>query len=661
MTDESFQTPSIQARIAALNLGHVGRAPTRTSTAVGSNEYPSERPTLEQRSYSINAASQVGISSIAKHQIGNEPVGSRRNGILPPPTITRNGHVGSKPRPPPRLPPRTPSQPSPSLPPRRHLNRQDSTESIASTISNISGLSNGTARTSASRKPSMDGERMMAPVFDPTNLLPLPPKRPIQGAEKQRIGVKGRRSTPSGTPVEISPLPNLPSLPPRPSARNDSLGAVRRLPLEQPPASIRSASSFSRNQPNGNFTTNMWDKTVPNPSSTFIPVIGVSPSASIPPQVPLTSRPNLSKPQASNQKLQSTGLASCLLCRDFSGPDSHAAKYPRESIPSLDWLATQLVAPFSSLTDKARAIFTWLHHNISYDVVAFFNNKVQPSTPASTISTGLAVCEGYAGLFTAIATKAGLESVVVGGHGKGYGFCNIPPGGPVPAEYSTHAWNAVRIDNGEWKLIDCCWGAGGVNGKGQPYNKTFTPRHFTMSNNEFGNTHFPTNKSQFFRTDGRHVSWEEYIIGDRGGDHVRVYSGDADAEGLSETTFLPKYLKIPVAPSKHSGPTVRFQFEKRCEHWDPVKHGPGKPYVFILGVHGVDGREEDNIPFETNGSFWWIDVTPQNLGAPGQTVSIYTIATIGDGTGRGLSVEEYRLSKGRKGWSGVAIAAWELI
>lgn len=329
-------------------------------------------------------------------------------------------------------------------------------------------------------------------------------------------------------------------------------------------------------------------------------------------------------------------------------------------MPSLDWLATQLVAPFSSLTDRARAIFTWLHHNISYDVDAFFNDALQPSTPASTLLTGLAVCEGYAGLFTAIATIAGLESVVVGGHGKGFGFSALAPGAPTPPEESNHAWNAVKIDNGEWKLIDSCWGAGNIRGAGQPYNKDFSPQFFTMSNNDFGLRHFPTNKSQLFRTDGRRMTWEEYITGDRSPEKARIY-GHAGSEGLSDTKFLPPYLKIPVAPSKHGGPTVRFQFERTCEHWDPIRNGPGKPYVFILSIHGVDGRADDHVPFETNGFCWWADVPPQKLGAPGQKITICTVSTLGGGNGRGLSVDEYRLAKGRKGWSGECVAEWELV
>lgn len=85
-----------------------------------------------------------------------------------------------------------------------------------------------------------------------------------------------------------------------------------------------------------------------------------------------------------------------------------------------------------------------------------------PSTPEKTISSGLAVCEGYAGLFAALALKAGLQAMVCSGASKGFGHTPLEPGQPVPAFKSTHAWNAVCIDNGEWKLVDPCWGAGHV-------------------------------------------------------------------------------------------------------------------------------------------------------------------------------------------------------
>lgn len=220
----------------------------------------------------------------------------------------------------------------------------------------------------------------------------------------------------------------------------------------------------------------------------------------------LSSRPTTSQPN---------DTASCLRCRDFSAADAHAARFPREAIPSTDlsWLAHQLTFPFPSATDKARAIFTWLHHNINYDTVAFFGNNIKPSTPASTIASGLAVCEGYAGLFAALGVKAGLEAIVVSGHGKGAGYQDPKPGQPLPGFKASHAWNAVRIDDGEWKLIDPCWGAGCLMNGQTSYTRRFEPRMFTMDNDEFGRRHYPTDKTMFFRNDGRAgISWEEYLL-----------------------------------------------------------------------------------------------------------------------------------------------------
>lgn len=670
---------SIQDRIEALNLGHVGRAPTMPRASFGEQEQEEEeeamdRPQFNHRSHSINIAPTLGQHSISMNGVGNKPRGPKRNGVLPPPTITRTGQSVSKapkPKPPPMLPPREEAlQLPPPLPQRQppggQLVKWDTLTSTIPKMSSASILSHGTARTSNSVRPAMDGGRKMPPAFNSSTLSNLP-QHSDRATEKARMPFVKTKSTPNVTKQEKALPPKLRSLPPktpaRPTVRNESSQSVRKLPPQQPPERVaRSALSFRMNKPDSN-----EDDIVTNREDSIPATEGLvpSPAPGPPPPVPLASRPDLSKLLATKPKPQVMARPqSCLLCRDFSGPDSHAAKFPRMSVPSLDWLANQLVAPFPSPTDKARAIFTWLHHNISYDVVAFFNNKVQPSTPASTLASGLAVCEGYAGLFTTIATKAGLESIVIGGHGKGYGHSTPSPGAPVPPKSAGHAWNAVKIDNGEWKLIDPCWGAGNVSGKGQPYNKQFSPSHFTKSNEDFGLTHYPNNQDHFFRNDGRQISWEEYITNDRRPELVRIYSGVAEEEGISKSKFLPEYLKLPVGGSpqhREASKVIRFLFERLCEHWDPIRNGRGKPYIYILCIHGLDGREDDSLPFETDGRRWWLDVQMTQLGVPGQTITIYAISTFGNESGRGLSLEEYRQYKGRKGWSGNALAAWELV
>ncbi|KAL8675556.1 MAG: hypothetical protein Q9168_000068 [Polycauliona sp. 1 TL-2023] len=670
MAAASPQPQSIHSRIAALNLGHVGRAPI-TPAPVEIESLP--RPSPLPRSHTATFPATLSNGHIVADPIGNEPALHNHNGVLPPPTITR---TGQKKPPPPALPPRkSSSQPSPALPPRRSsaaLQRKDSSESISSTFSTISTISigtNGTGRTPSSRTPSMDAGRKLAPVFDQSSLPPLPPKRTPQQVDKRyndiersRMGLMPTKSSPNVPTTKVESPPTLPSRPPhRPlqtPVRKESAEVTTRLPPEAPPVTpARSALSFGMNKPK---------ETCINNAAKEYP-LGTETSTDGPPPLPLSSKPDLSKLLATKPKFATQSQppsqpvsAACLCCRDFSAPDSHAAKFPREGVPSVAWLANQLVAPFSSPTDQARVIFAWLHHNVAYDVVAFCNKNIQPSTPANTLETGLAVCSGYAGLFTAIASNAGLESLVVSGHGKGAGFSPLEPGQPIPAEYSTHAWNAVKIDNGEWKLIDPCWGAGHICLREQTYTKRFAARYFTMDNEQFGLRHFPTNKSLFHRTDGRQqIPWEEYIIGSSAAMPVKVYEGVAEEEGVAVSKVLPSTYHIPTSING----TVRFQFEKVCEHWDPIRNGPGKPYPYMMEIHNADGRGKKEFRvFDTNGRVWWLDVENRLLGQKGQTVSIYTLQVLGGVNARGMSVDECRSGIGRKGWSGGGgPASWELV
>jgi hypothetical protein len=315
-----------------------------------------------------------------------------------------------------------------------------------------------------------------------------------------------------------------------------------------------------------------------------------------------------------------------------------------------------LCAPFPSATDKARAIFAWLHHNIVYDVHGFLNKCIpRGQTPAETIFSGKAVCEGFARVYEAVATRAGLACVVVTGHGKGFGFKPVLAGEPPPPKKPTgHAWNAVAIDGGVWKLIDPCWGAGALsNGE---YKQRFAEQCFTMSNERFGLRHFPADARHWYRQDGRAVEWEEYIIGPVG-DQPAEWMGDASREGLDESNFAPMQRKISV----YSGGVVRFQFAKVCEHWRPEVNGRGKQMLFGLKIGGLDGRKDDIIPLETDGFWHYIDVDARELGAPGGKVLLVAFQTIDGECARGLTKEEWLRKKGRCGYSYAFLVRWELV
>lgn len=337
-----------------------------------------------------------------------------------------------------------------------------------------------------------------------------------------------------------------------------------------------------------------------------------------------------------------------------------AAQFPRESLPKKDaigHLAHGLCGPFPSYTDKARAIFTWFHHNIFYDTKSFFGNCVKHTTPEETIASGWAVCQGYADTYKAIAKRAGLDCVVVVGHGKGFGHTALKKGQrPPPPKPDGHAWNAVRIDGGEWKLLDACWGAGHICGNNNLYKQEFSPREFTKPNDKFGRTHFPADPKQQFRNDGRTISWDEYFIGRVDGEPPIFYTSGHD-EGIAEDSVEPLERHIAT----NSGQVVRFKFSKVCEHWTSEKDGLGKPPLLLLSIQGAGGKKDEMVPMETDGYWHWLDVHARDLGVPGQQVQVAQMTTIDGRDARGVSAKEYLSKRGKvsMGWS--YVMKWELV
>ncbi|KAK4165257.1 hypothetical protein QBC43DRAFT_316377 [Cladorrhinum sp. PSN259] len=663
---EEPRLTTLAERIAALNQQRNFQAPASSTAASGKRAPPpppvraatiqispdhsnaaAKKPSLPARP--TRAVTEKGPPPLPRRttievQNGGQPA--------PPPLPSRISHQST----PPALPTRSPSSQSALTIPTPGT-RRNSNSSDISHLSSVSSLSlNRTKSSDASQA------RKLPPPLEQAKLPPLPPtRRELEAKAKEEAAkftppLPTRRITeppslPTRRPIEQpaarpSLPPRLPSRPTKSDAPSPALPA-RRLP---PP------SSTPRNPLECGFNT----KPKNNASSDAAP-----------PPIPLSSRPSasqikalVSRPVPVPQQEAHQAGPSCLVCRDFSGPDNVAAQYPLESLPrsgTIGYLAANLCNQFSSPTDKARAIFTWCHHNIAYDTYAFFNKCIKyGQTVEEQIFSGRAVCEGYARIYEAVARAAGLDCTLVSGHGKGFGY----EPGMSPSQITdreNHAWNAVRVDNGEWKLIDACWGAGFLcSATGDNlYKQKLSPEFFTMSNETFGERHFPSDPRHFYRKDGRALTFDEYITGNGELGEKASFTTDATDEGLDESNFLPRLKNISV----YKGPeVVRFQFARRCEHWKPEIHGKGKQMLFALQIHGLDGRKDDFIPCETDGKFWWwLDVKAKDLGAPGQKVALIAFTNFDNKDGRGLTKEEYFRRKGRCGYSWCYLIQWELV
>ncbi|KFY07772.1 hypothetical protein V492_06839 [Pseudogymnoascus sp. VKM F-4246] len=670
--EPQFQT--LAQRIAALKQSQAadqagqpqqnGQAQNGTMVVAGKRPPPPPvpKPSRPLNDFRSNTVPAVPSSN---RNIGNEPAAPKE--VLPPPSLDRelkerNPRLSERNlKKPPPLPSRKSSQQSlnlPALPARRPSEqlvvRKASNDSFKSNYSTQSGFSYGGSKSSAS---SIDTNaiRKLPPRLDEAALPALPPSRRELAEEQARLA-RGNLTTTRSSPAvpritrQGENEPSRPALPSRPSqapalpsrSRSNVRGS-RDDDEAPPPMPRRPATSGGRGE-------------APPP----MPGRPSANADSAPPPIPSSSKPSMRQIDAikARQAVSSSDEV-CLICRDFSGPDEVATKYPRQSLPRgnlIDYLADGLCGPFTSHTDKARAIFMWCHLNIDYDVAALLENRVKSQTPDETIRKGMGVCEGYAGVFAAIAVRAGLECLVVGGHGKGYGYVATGPGQRLPPENPTgHAWNAVRIDDGEWKLCDPCWGSGAMGGD-KTYHRAFTATQFTGTNEDFGLKHFPSNKAHFFRADRRVPTWKEYILGPHGGEEtLTLYN--TERHGIDKATILPPLKQIQL----NDGDSTRFQFARLCQHWDFERNGEGKPYLLAIKIGGSHPYAEDLVPLESDDMYWWVDIPHSKLGSPGESIKLYAIDTMNGQDARGVTKKQFMERRKTSGMSFAGVAEWDLV
>ncbi|KAK6336644.1 hypothetical protein TWF718_009440 [Orbilia javanica] len=577
------------------------------------------------------------------------PLPSRQNSNGP-----TSRHHQAAPPPPPQLPPRLPPRPAPRPKPQTFAYSLLSKKPAAPPPKPagqgrslpppvipppVPKNSWGTSREEV-RRPSIGPSRPIQPPARPETTAEGPPILPPPNA---RPSLPPRKSLPSLRPLPTATLP-IPPLPKRtPSQPLIEPAAVQQTeepaPTQLPLPPRRNILSMGFGGKHGK---------LPSPPRT------PEPEARPPPPVPISSRPTASaptintntkpgppplpaaRPGASMLSSHCSANATCLKCRDFSHVDAHAAKFPRHAYDDVQRLALDLTRNFGSDTDKARVLFTWLHHNVRYDIEAFFNNNVQRSTPASTLRTGLAVCEGFAGLFAAMAMYSGLEAVVIGGHGKGYGW-DGPSAKPVPSSPSGHAWNAVRIDDGVWQTIDPCWGAGYLCGT--EYKQVFSPHHFTNTNEEFRKTHFPENPNQQFCA--QPITFREYWFMEEG---PMLYST------FSEPDYdYGRYTVEPGVGNLQPRTRYRFRITGACEH-----KGATSDWVLLIN----NGKKEEQGVMMPDGRGGL--VADMTTGGPSSTITISALTVFNDQSAKGLTIDRWNNKRGANSWSFSGLCKWNV-
>lgn len=135
-------------------------------------------------------------------------------------------------------------------------------------------------------------------------------------------------------------------------------------------------------------------------------------------------------------------------------------------------IVNQIIKPGMSDFEKAITIHDWLLFNVDYD------HSYSVYDVEGTLDKRVAVCQGYALTFEAMAESAGLEAVFIGGtadNGSGAG-------------YQSHAWNRVKI-NGIWYNVDVTWDDPGRPGKNPSDHSGNGYDYFLISDAQLNKNH----------------------------------------------------------------------------------------------------------------------------------------------------------------------------
>jgi transglutaminase/protease-like cytokinesis protein 3 len=187
--------------------------------------------------------------------------------------------------------------------------------------------------------------------------------------------------------------------------------------------------------------------------------------------------------------------------------DNNVRDYP--NFDSIEKLVLRVDNTIKSDENKVRAYYTWMAHNIVYDLSEYykirspelnitFNSKRINKSIANQKRNKLAkrvftnrkgLCLGLSSLFQELCLRSNIEVELI------KGITKISIDDINTTDYlKNHAWNAVKINN-QWQLIDVSFSSGFENSYTEKWEKHFNDFYFFTNPEKLINTHLPANKN----------------------------------------------------------------------------------------------------------------------------------------------------------------------
>ncbi|XP_076440831.1 hillarin-like [Babylonia areolata] len=137
----------------------------------------------------------------------------------------------------------------------------------------------------------------------------------------------------------------------------------------------------------------------------------------------------------------------------FKDIDEQVIKVAEGEQPTYTDLVRQLTENLLTDLEKVRAIYRWI--TVKDLNVMEFGDDIEAESPMGLLRGIKMGTETYHVLFMRLCSYAGLHCVEVKGHSKSVGY---EPGMKITPDIFQNTWNAVLVC-GEWRLVQCNWGA----------------------------------------------------------------------------------------------------------------------------------------------------------------------------------------------------------
>ena len=176
--------------------------------------------------------------------------------------------------------------------------------------------------------------------------------------------------------------------------------------------------------------------------------------------------------------------------RDFTAVDAYVKSLGTLDSMSMGTINNVVSNKFTDKIDKARAIYYWITHNITFDVKAARTNNTAKNTPTEVLLYRKAVGIGFASLFQDMCSSADIRCLTVDGFVKN----NTQDIGEKGTEIN-HSWAVVQLGQSPetWFYVDPAFGSGFADADMKVFTTYYTDAYFFTEKETFNLQHYPDN------------------------------------------------------------------------------------------------------------------------------------------------------------------------